>query len=197
MYVIMKLRNSLLVSLRVNFINSETYQLFSCCCLCWRHLISLRCVSGHVTCLHSEERGMFLFKPSDFYGTKCVLRLACRVRDEDLKTTKWERQLGVGSLNWGATRLLYACLTPLGGPAPGSNGPGTYREFLQGMPEALRRRLICRAVIDFVRRAMKVPAEVPLLVLLLVDDGEAARDTFPDCGPEQVSYFDAPSHIFA
>lgn len=117
--------------------------------------------------------------------------VACRVESDDMTSTVEEEAANVPSWSASALRLLYACLSPLEGKRAGKIE--SYAKFLETAPSALKKRLSCDDVLLFLRRALHVPFEEHLMLLLLVDEGDAACGTFPrgkGAHPPKVSLWD-------
>ena len=125
--------------------------------------------------LHAEEEACPIFELSFSTPTACS---ACRAQDYYLQTTRCENMLGITAETGPALRLLYACLTPLSDAGPDDSGPGTYDDFLEGLPKDLRHGLECKHVLQLLRRALGVPPGEALLLLTLVDEGNAASGAF-------------------
>jgi hypothetical protein len=106
---------------------------------------------------------------------EAILCDACSVDKEDLRNTRVERMMQISSDNGPALRLLYACLTPLDDAMPNT----TYMDFVTKVPEWLRSKLTCRDVMQFLRRSLQLPPKLPLLLLVLIDEGNAAEEAFP------------------
>lgn len=94
-----------------------------------------------------------------------------------MRSTEAERAVEVTKDSAGALRLLYACLSPLEGRQPGE--AGSYHDFLRDFPQKLKHKLRCPDVLNFLREALKVPDSKDLMLLLLIDEGNAALETFP------------------
>ncbi len=103
--------------------------------------------------------------------------LAYRVDYHDMKSTNEEMEAGIARGSAAALRLLYTCLTPLEGRDKGK--AGSYKQFLFSFPHELKGMLRCDDVLVFLRRALDVPEEEHLMLLLLVDEGNAAMASFP------------------
>ena len=102
-------------------------------------------------------------------------------RVSDVKTAKLEREYGLDSTTASALRLLYAALTPLNPSAARLN----YEQYLADMDDNVRQQLMVLHVLDFVRQASSLPKEVPLLIVPMIDEGNAAEGTIqPRSNPE-------------
>ncbi len=104
------------------------------------------------------------------------MRACCRAHHEDLQTTRWETAFKLSAGSGSALRLLYAFLQPL---EPNHNDVQGYREFLGSIQEDLRQMITCTDVLACLREALTIPCHIPLLLLLLVDEGQAAEQQFP------------------
>ena len=107
-----------------------------------------------------------------------------------MMSTAEEEAAKVPTWSASALRLLYACLSPLVGKRTGR--VESYASFLKTAPPALKKDLRCSDVLLFLRRALHVPFEEHLMLLLLVDEGDTVCGAFPHWGmgarPPKVSY---------
>ena len=88
-----------------------------------------------------------------------------------------EHTYGIKAGKAAALRLLYACLTPLDNRS--LNDPENYQRFVEAMLPRVREKITTDDVLDFVRAALGVPDNQYLMLLLLIDEGNAADGVFP------------------
>jgi hypothetical protein len=112
----------------------------------------------------------------------------CRAQDPQLQTTTVEDAFKLRDGSAPAVRLLFACMTPLSTHSPLK--PKSYSRFVKALDAQVRREITITDVLDFVRAALALPAEDELLLLLLIDEGNSAREAFAHgdpnakvCGP--------------
>ena len=89
-------------------------------------------------------------------------------------STRAERKFGVTADSGAALRLLYACLSPLE-----AEELGPYEDFLESFPKTSMHGLRCAHVLQFLRRALEVPDSKHMLLVVLIDEGNAAKEAFP------------------
>lgn len=112
-----------------------------------------------------------------------------RAQEPELMTADVECTFGLRAGSAPAVRLLFACLTPLSVDSP--LRPDSYSDFVRALDGRVRQQITITNVLDFVRAALEVPPGVDLLLLLLIDEGNAAKGVFAHddlnaqvCGPD-------------
>ena len=106
------------------------------------------------------------------------LALLCRVESQEMMTTTEEEFSNIPWQSAPALRLLYACLSPLEHRKQGQ--AESYMKFVKEFPFDLSKESLTVAdVLTFLRRALGIPDDKYMMLLLLVDEGNAAQAAFP------------------
>ncbi|BDA44297.1 hypothetical protein COCOBI_05-4810 [Coccomyxa sp. Obi] len=108
-----------------------------------------------------------------------------RANVPELRTADVECRTHITQRNASAMRLLYALLTPI--DSASDLQPPLYDEFVDAMDPQVQQKISISNVMDFVRAALKLPADKEIMLLLMIDEGNAAEGVFPHHDSKQTS----------